>query len=336
MNPSKPLQAAKDLWKDTSQALLSTDEVDILYTRLQGLVVTLDEDPLAYGPKPLQAKTAMCRMHLATTEKIFLDVSHRLHRLKRDLRAKKCALELATKYLYATDPEVRAGRNISDREAFAAVKLKDEWLEVHECEQKMQDMEAVLLVIKAKRSDLRDIQSRIRDQVRLCSEEIGLGSRWGAKAHNGGFELEPGQGFANGGDVQSVMDLIDDMDDIHSGISLTDFGDESEDDDVVETPKVVSTPAGYFVRPQVDLDDFGDAEVPKSPNSVSEADKVSSETSLSPALTKTAEDALPSNGSTSGDIDLALNQVQVPEPKAKKTISGFADPGLIDSLLENF
>jgi hypothetical protein len=36
-------------------------------------------------------------------------------------------------------------------------------------------------VIKSKRADLRDIQQRIRDQMKLCYEEIGIGGRWGSK-----------------------------------------------------------------------------------------------------------------------------------------------------------
>ena len=37
-----------------------------------------------------------------------------------------------------------------------------------------------MTVVKAKRDDLKDILGRIRDQLKLCQEEIGLGSRWGS------------------------------------------------------------------------------------------------------------------------------------------------------------
>ena len=69
---------------------------------------------------------AQCRKCLSETERIFLDISQAMHRAKRNLRAKKAALDLSTKFLYAEDPEVRSGRNIADRDAFAAIKLKDE------------------------------------------------------------------------------------------------------------------------------------------------------------------------------------------------------------------
>ncbi len=43
--------------------------------------------------------------------------------------------------------------------------------------------------------------------MRLCQEEIGLGSRWGSKSPRG-VELQPGQGFADGSDVAAIDDLI--------------------------------------------------------------------------------------------------------------------------------
>ena len=83
--------------------------------------------------------------------------------------------------MFANDPEVRAGRNLADRDAIASMKLKDEVEAVSEASSTMEDLESILVVIKSKKSDLRDIQSRIKDQIRLCQEEISLGSRWGNK-----------------------------------------------------------------------------------------------------------------------------------------------------------
>jgi hypothetical protein len=38
-----------------------------------------------------------------------------------------------------------------------------------------------MTVIKAKRTDLKDLQGRLRDQLKLCQEQISLGQRWGSK-----------------------------------------------------------------------------------------------------------------------------------------------------------
>jgi len=43
-------------------------------------------------------------------------------------------------------------------------------------------LEDLIKVIKAKRTDLKDLQGRIRDQHKLCQEQIGLGQRWGGKS----------------------------------------------------------------------------------------------------------------------------------------------------------
>ena len=314
MSQQKPQQAAKDLWKSTADALLASDDVDAIYDRLSGLEVSLDADPLAYGPKRLQEKTAMCRKHLTDCERIFLDVSHRLHRIKRSLRAKKSALDLSTKYLYAEDPEVRAGRNIADRDAFAAIKLKDEWMEVHTLEQQVQDMEAVITVIKTKRSDLRDTQGRLRDQIRLCGQELELGGRWGTKRPNAP-EIVPGR-QANGADVEQVLELIDDVDVAQAEVHL---------------------PAGNagFVNPddKIDLDaledesgDLGDG----GSEDLDTEDSVSlSETEGDP------KDVLPGNGVSSAEIDTLLKSMSLPASTSSKNTPSIEDKD-IDSLLEMF
>jgi hypothetical protein len=61
------------------------------------------------------------------------------------------------------------------------MKLKDEVEEVSEAESVLEDLESMIAVIRSKKSDLKDVQSRLKDQIRLCQEEISLGSRWGNK-----------------------------------------------------------------------------------------------------------------------------------------------------------
>ncbi len=186
---------------------LDPDFADTVFTELAALEVGLDSDPLVYGPKRLNGKIALSRKMTARCERLFLDVSQKLSQYKRSLRAAELMLDLAKKHLLANDPEVRAGRAVSERDAIASGKLKDEVQDVYQATHAVEDLEAVLTVIKAKRSDLRDVQGRLRDQIRLCGEEIGLGGRWGSKSPRG-TELEPGQGFADGTDVADVDELI--------------------------------------------------------------------------------------------------------------------------------
>ena len=85
----------------------------------------------------------------------------------------------------ADDPEVRAQRAIPDRKALVVTKLHDLVRRQFDIQSAIKDLEAVLTVVKAKRADLRNIQSHIKEQVKMCQEAIGLGGRWGSKTPPG-------------------------------------------------------------------------------------------------------------------------------------------------------
>jgi len=159
-------------------------EADVIYDELGTLCVELDADPLSFGPKRLNNKVAEVRKALDRCERIFLDVSQQLHTVKHQRRKLETALELVKKQLFANDPEVRAGRSVSDREAIATGKLQTEVEKLHILELAEQDLDAVLSVVKAKRTDLRDTAGRLRDQMRLCQEEITLNQTWGSALPN--------------------------------------------------------------------------------------------------------------------------------------------------------
>ena len=81
----------------------------------------------------------------------------------------------------ANDPHVRSGRSQQEREALASTQLVHIQSKINPCKLAVHDLEDVLKVIKAKRTDLKDLQGRIRDQLKLCQEQIALGQRWGQK-----------------------------------------------------------------------------------------------------------------------------------------------------------
>lgn len=186
---------------------LDPAHVEEIFTELGKLAVALDADPLVYGPKRLNAKVAECRAMLSRCETLFLNISQLRHRFHRAFRVASTDLELSKKILYDTDPSVRAGPSQIDRDAIATGKLMSKVKEVHQLELAVSDLDAVLVVIRAKRADLKDAEGRLRDQIRLCSEEIHLGSVWGSRVP-GAPELEPGQGRATGADVDAIDDLI--------------------------------------------------------------------------------------------------------------------------------
>ena len=166
-------------------ALVFTQEAaDRVYNELREMSVDLDADPLSFGPKRLNGKVSEVRRQLDRCERIFLDIAQQLHTTKRQLRIETTVLEIEKKNLFANDPETRAGRSISDREAIATGKLRAKVEHMNKINLSVQDLEAVLLVVKAKRTDLKDIQGRLRDQIGLCREELGLGTPWGTKRPN--------------------------------------------------------------------------------------------------------------------------------------------------------
>lgn len=187
----------------TSDPMLDPSHIEGLYTSLGAMQVELDADPLELGPKRLNAKIAECRGMLSRCERIFLDVSQHLHRYKRQHRAASADFKLRMRDLLTNDPEVRMGRNVTDREAIAANKMRPEAEEIDRLTACVEDLEAVLTVVRTKRADLKDIQGRLKDQLKVCQEEISLGGRWGKSLIPTGRIADPA------GD--SVHELIEDV-----------------------------------------------------------------------------------------------------------------------------
>jgi len=188
---------------------VTQDTVDIIYGSLGKLEVQLDADPLAFGPKRLNGKIALCRKMLSETEGIFLQVSQDLGWYRSEHRKLEAAYSLTEADMMANDPMTRAGHSIADRKALVKDQLSTECQKIDDLDQQAKMFEAVMVVVKAKRADLKDVQGRLRDQIKLCQEEIGLGSHWGSKpGEPSGFELEPGQGRAAASDGEEIDDIV--------------------------------------------------------------------------------------------------------------------------------
>jgi hypothetical protein len=159
--------------------------VDSIFREIESMSVVLDNDPIEFGPKRLNNKVAESRDYLTRCEQLFVRVSHWLQLYKRAHRAAQLDFDLSMQDMLANDPEVRAGRNVKDRDAIATVKMRERREELDRLAITIQDLEALMTVIKSKRTDLKDSQGRLKDQIRLCQEEVGLGAKWGSRAGNG-------------------------------------------------------------------------------------------------------------------------------------------------------
>jgi len=176
------------------------------YRLLSTLHVELDPDPLELGPKRINEKIATCRGHLSKCERVYLEVSQDLHWYKRRHRLATATHALKVQELLANDPEVRAGRNVTDREAVANIKLRADKEVIDFLRNALEDLESVKSVITTKRDDLRDIQGRLRDQLKVCQEEIALGARWGTRTRMSSRPSAPTKSDMASRELDSLMD----------------------------------------------------------------------------------------------------------------------------------
>lgn len=161
--------------------MIDQSYIDNVFDRLSAMDVELDPNPLEFGPSSLNEKTATVRRFLSSTERLFMEISQNLHKYKRDLLLKQSQHKISLDRLIAEDPHVRSGRSEREREALAGQRLTLLTDEINKLTISVSDFDELLKVVKAKRSDLKDIQNRLRDQLKLCQEQIALGQRWGSR-----------------------------------------------------------------------------------------------------------------------------------------------------------
>jgi len=171
---------------------LEPEVIDRYFGEMAEMDVPLDPDPLLFTPTRLANKIAVSRQYLSRVQRIWTELSQRQATLKRQLRKADLAYELQFDHLMAEDTEVLAGPSQGVREAIARRKLKQLIEDSREIQAALEDIEIALKVASSKRTDLKDTQQRIKDQIKLCEEELGLqGRRWGQR----------GPGSVTGNDV---------------------------------------------------------------------------------------------------------------------------------------
>lgn len=153
------------------------------YKSLSNLEILLDADPIQFGPKRLNNKIQITRDALSTIDKLFIELSQKIQLAKRELLVCNTLFRASRANLLTFDAEVRAGRSAAEREAEVEVKLKDMVTEKNILEQNLAELENLMVVVKAKKSDLKDVRSALREQVTLVHDEIKhLNARWGEGA----------------------------------------------------------------------------------------------------------------------------------------------------------
>lgn len=226
-----------------SLPVVDETRIESFYSNLGEMTVSLDADPLQFGPSRLNSKVADVRAMMTRCEQMVLQVSKDLHAYRREHRRYRLEYEVRESELLATDPDVRGRSNLTDRKAVIAQKLKPELSLINSLAFSIQDLETLEKVATTKRQDLRDLTNRLKDQVMLCKEQLGMGDRWGRKGAQG-FVPTPGiegKTFVKADSVE-VADLVGEMEGLLEQVS----------DSPVEQP-AKTLPQG-FENPSDDLE----------------------------------------------------------------------------------
>jgi hypothetical protein len=335
----------------------TVEDAEEVFGELKELHVDLDADPLAYGPKRLNNKMAECRGVMHRVERIFLRVSKKLHGVTRAKRRAELDIELAKMQLLAEDPHVRAGRSVADRDAEASMKLRDEILAFDELTEI--SLAQTMAVVKAKRADLKSTVSMLKDQIRLCNEEIGLGAQWGSKKVSAP-DFKPVDATAELADIDGMLG------DMEGEIPLRVLGSDDEDaegaevevpvpvedeDAVEDLADVIATVGGLTEEPEpvapVVVQPVPEAPTPPVEPTVEEAPKdapVEPEDEsgglVEPEEAPSAAEALPDN--TPADLAEsfldAMPEDAVSDPSFKDPLTGKTADDLldVDSILDSF
>lgn len=310
--------------------VVDLDRITVTYTELKKMEVKLDPNPIEYGPKRFNNKIAQVRAMLNRVEQIFLQTSEDLHYFQRIINAKRTLYELEKRDLMINDPKCRVGRSQGEREALADVQLRDDLESLATLELAAQDLETLMVSIKSRRTDLKNAQSRMRDQMKLLEHDLSMGARWGSNSDSG---LSAASGTQELDAlliaVDQDMDITDDEDeeDETETVSETETeeaeGEEIVVDDANDDPAPHAEPLPVLV-----FGEEGSDEEPEEPEA--------SDDGLIP--TEDAEGTLPekenSQESVEGFLD-ALDQIENEESETSEEVPVAADQG-IDDLLASF
>lgn len=172
---SEPTSSAEERAREAlKNAMLGTqvpDPVDL--TDLVARLRNLDLPGLSVlSPKNLQNQFNQLSRHLSECQGIVSDLQSRKTLAKKRASTLRMAVQLAKRYLFQGDPEVRAGRSLEDREAVAAVKLSQEIIEMHQAETAVANFESALLLAQDRLRHLKDRRATLRDQKDLMQAEM--------------------------------------------------------------------------------------------------------------------------------------------------------------------
>jgi len=278
--------------------VVDVERIERTYAELKKMEIRLDPNPIEYGPKRFNNRIAQVRAMLTRLEQIFLQTSEDLHYFKRQISSRNALYELEKRDLMVNDARVRVGRSQGEREALADVQLRNEIEEIQKLQMAANDLESLMIVIKSKRTDLKDIQGRMREQMKLIEHDIGMGARWGNNAPSSFTNESVNKLDGLLADVDASLGIVDDGTGAPHDSDDDEEGDEEEEEEeLVEAEDPKHDPAPHAEPESVLV--FGEEDEPEE-----ESTEAADEDDLSALIPE--EDAagkLPENHTAQEDAD---------------------------------
>jgi hypothetical protein len=184
--------------------------------------ILLDPDPLSSGPQAMNNKRALIRNYIGRCTDIELQILEDLGVFHRELARDQAKYKIQFQSLMASNPHVRAGRSADDRRAAADVILAELVAGISESELAVDDLERLLVVVRTKKTDLKNLQAQLKEQMKTCEHELSLGGKWGQSKAPLYGDLKP----VASSNVDHIDDLMGEVDAKHPEVSVTVTEDE--------------------------------------------------------------------------------------------------------------
>ncbi len=158
---------------------MTPERVEEICAALAGLVVTLDPDPAARGPKYLQDLISRTRGFLNEVSTYLSEVLRERHRLEMQLDALEGAFAISADELLANDRRVSMLPSIQDRQSMINVLLSKERREIQNCKREIKTLGHVERAVRHRHKELESTMSAIRLQRSLVESELRTGAYYG-------------------------------------------------------------------------------------------------------------------------------------------------------------
>ena len=198
--------------------MLTDSDIDAIFEKMDGLVLSLVRDPSTAGPTYFQEIIAECRNYLNEASLVVAKLNREKYLITMDLRAREDVFSLDYDDLLANDERVKSLASVEDRKATANYLLRDQKKEINTLKNRLHAVEAVLKVAVHRNRELNSTMTAIKDQRKLLQTELAAGAFYGDERvpKSKRDPREPDDGFGLTGISEEALDSLFDEEDSES------------------------------------------------------------------------------------------------------------------------